>query len=129
MHPWYECELNHTHALSMSFQCPPLMLSRPCIKILSRPAPLDTQRLHRLPADATDSANAVSMLGHRLRRWPSFKTTMGEFIIFAEVYISNPQAFATMLFYCWASVADDRPIITQHRMNKVVLTWKHETIT
>ena len=32
--------------------------------------------------------NAVSMLGHRLRRWPSIETALGHRLVFAEIWIN-----------------------------------------
>ena len=36
-----------------------------------------------IPANTRHSPNAVSMLAHRLRRWPNIETALGEFIVFA----------------------------------------------
>ena len=40
-----------------------------------------------LPANTKHSLNAVSMLAHRLRRWPNIKTALGEYPVFAGLYV------------------------------------------
>ena len=44
-------------------------------------------RRQNIPANTGYSPNAVSMLGHRLRRWPNIEIALGECPVFAGIPI------------------------------------------
>ena len=39
-----------------------------------------------IPANTKHSPNAILMLAHRLRRWTSIKTALGECLVFAGMF-------------------------------------------
>ena len=43
------------------------------------------------PTNTWHSLNAVSMLAHRLRRWPNIETALGECPVFAGIVVVMPQ--------------------------------------
>ena len=49
------------------------------------------------------TTNAVSMLAHRLRRWPNIKTALGESLVFAGVMIVG----ATLLLSIWQQPCEE----------------------
>ena len=53
------------------------------------------------PANIRHSPNAVSMLAHRLRRWPNIKTALGECLVFAE---ESPYVFVYWWSFVWQGV-------------------------
>ena len=60
------------------------------------------------------------MLGQRRRRWPNIYTTLDKSLVFLGKYGENgrrlgqqAQYVDPMLGYCWASVADSGPVLTQ----------------
>ena len=38
-----------------------------------------------IPANTTPSPNVILMLGHRLRRWPNIKITLGKGVVFSGI--------------------------------------------
>ena len=60
-------------------------MSIPCCISLAGGGPTVDKHRANFPADTKRSANVVSMLGHRLRRWPNIETTLDERHVFAEV--------------------------------------------
>ena len=45
----------------------------------------DLIEVGKYTANTKHSPNAVSMLAHRLRRWPNIETTLGECLVFAGI--------------------------------------------
>ena len=46
-------------------------------------------RNRRSPANTGNSPNAVSILAHRLRRWPNIETALGECSVFAGEVVAE----------------------------------------
>ena len=44
---------------------------------------------NNIPANTGHSPKAVSMLAHRLRRWPNIETALGACLVFAGIIISE----------------------------------------
>ena len=49
-----------------------------------------------IPANTGHSTNAVSMLAHRLRRWPNIETTLGECPVFAGMHQEDNKSSVLM---------------------------------
>ena len=49
-----------------------------------------------IPANTGHSPNVVSMLAHRLRRWPNIETALGECPVFPGIYL----ALTIIIYFC-----------------------------
>ena len=68
-----------------------------------------TISIESIPANTSTWPNAVSMLAHRLRRWPNIETTLGQVLVFAgmlQVYY-NPFV-VSLLSPCSAAASVDK---------------------
>ena len=64
------------------------------------------------------STNVGSMLCHRLRRWSNIEPLLlNTFAGMSTNTSTQTQLAGTMMFYCWASVADVGPTIKHHCFN------------
>ena len=75
---------------------------------------LNIQRSPSIPASTRRRDNVVSMLGHRLRRWPNIKTTLSQRLVIAVIFWDcykiavewHEQADSKKHFLCWPYVGD-----------------------
>ena len=78
------------------------------------------------PANTGHSPKAVSMLAHRLRRWPNIETALGEWPVFAGLLdMATPIYRSQTLPAKWSDQTHllDHPVITQHRKTRWVEPW------
>ena len=78
------------------------------------------------PANTGHSPKAVSMLAHRLRRWPNIETALGEWPVFAGLLdMVIPIYRSQTLPVKWSDQTHllDHPVITQHSKTRWVEPW------